>query len=108
MKPNAQTQRVLAAMDANATQVTTMLDGILKRLDEQMVAADKRYEEQQAFNSTLSKELQGVQKQLDLTQKEVDATRKEAASSPAPSVTSLADLRSGGASSSMPLMTTSW
>ena len=101
-KPSAQMQQVLTAMAENTGQVTTLLDTILKRLDEQLVLGNKRYEEQLAFNSESTKGMQNLQKQLDLTQKEVDEARKATSASPLPSASLLSDPRATGCSSAAP------
>ena len=69
-------------MEENAGQVTSMLDAILKRLDEQMALSNKRYDEQIAFRVETTKGMQNFQKQLYLTQKEVDETLKATTTPP--------------------------
>lgn len=61
-----------------------MLARILQRLDDQVVLADKRHEEQSSFNTKVSLELQGVRKQLELTAAEVDEARRGGSSSQFP------------------------
>ena len=96
-KQSAQTKQVLTVMVENSGQVRSLLEDIIKRLDGQAALGEKRYEEQQSFNSGLSKEIQGVQKQLDLTQKEVDETRQEAASATTAATNLGTDLRPAAA-----------
>jgi excinuclease UvrABC helicase subunit UvrB len=65
-------------MEENAGHVKTVLDQILKRLDEQAATSNQRYEVQTAFNAQVSQELHGVRKQIDLTQADVDEARQVA------------------------------
>ena len=95
-KPSAQTQQVLTTMEENSGQVKSMLEQIIKRLDNQATIGNQRHEDQSKFNADFAKGLQNMRQQLDLTQKEVDETRKAAATPPHPSVTLLSDPLSAG------------
>jgi hypothetical protein len=75
-KTSAQTQAVLTAMAQSSEHTQSMLEQILKRLDDQAAVGTQRHEAQAAFNTQVSHELQGVRKQLEITQADVDEARQ--------------------------------
>lgn len=83
-KPSAQTRRLLSAMDDNTSTLKSLMESILKRLDEQKLDSDKLLEAQVAFNTQVSQDLRSLSKQIDLTQADVDEARKSMERSPSP------------------------
>ena len=79
VKPSAQTQTVLTAMEENSGHLKSLLEQVIKRFDDQAVLTDKRHEDQTTFNAKVALELQSIRKQLDLTHADVDEARQAAA-----------------------------
>lgn len=92
------------AVEDSAAQTQSMLEKILKRLDDQAVLSEKRHKDQSTFNAQVSLELQNVRKQLDLTQADVDEARRVTTPLQPPTVAPTAALQAtlGGMSSSAP------
>ena len=65
-------------MEASSAETKTLLDQILKRLDESMVVGNKRHEDQVTFNTTVTQDLRALRHQIDLTQADVDEARQAA------------------------------
>lgn len=68
-------------MGEQTTNLTALMEKLLSRFDDEKLVADKRAEEQAAFNMHVSKELQNLSKQIGLTQAEVDDVCKAASPS---------------------------
>jgi hypothetical protein len=88
-------------MEENALATKAMLEQILKRLDDQIVVSDQRYEAQAAFNTQVSQDLQSVRKQLDLTQVDVDEARKASSSAVPPAASQATETRVLGMQTSL-------
>lgn len=71
-------------LEAGAAETKTMLDRILKQMEEGVALGNKRYNEKLAFNATVAQDLQTVRRQLDLTQADVDNARQAASAAVAP------------------------
>lgn len=80
-------------VEENAGQVKSLLERVLKQLDDQAAVNDHRHEEQTAFNTRISSELGNVRKQLDLTQADVDEARRVVSPSQLPPGSQLSEIR---------------
>ena len=63
-------------MAESTGELKTMLQALLQRFEETMLAGDKQREAQIAFNTQVSADLAHIRKQLDLTQADVDEVRQ--------------------------------
>lgn len=68
-------------MGEQTVNLTTLMETLLSRFDEEKLLGDKRTEAQMAFNNEVSHELQSLTKKNGLTQADVDDVRKVASSS---------------------------
>lgn len=71
--------------------ITSMLESLLAKFDDQKALQDKQLEAQNAFNAQISQDLSNLAKQIDLTQANVDAAHEavKGAASPSGSVTTV-------------------
>lgn len=71
--------------------ITSMLESLLAKFDDQKALQDKQLEAQNAFNAQISQDLSNLAKQIDLTQANVDAAHEavKGAASPSRSVTTV-------------------